>query len=151
MNFPELVTDVIAGKQSPTRCKSRKDYEDQHGGNRIDGEQDTSKRWVAALRDANGGARLAMYGVPAGGGEGGGFTWVCSGKTTAPIWHEWGHCLSLPHWGDVPSYPYRGPMFGISAPSPDEHVGPVWAYDPVGRNFIPCRKQGTNPLTLVPP
>ena len=33
--------------------------------------------------------------------------------------HELGHALSLPHWGRVESYPYRGEMHGIPAPKSD--------------------------------
>ncbi len=149
MVFPELVIPPRAGAPA-ARIKSKTEYTDQTGLP-FDGEQAAALEWNGALKKAAGTAGrislyyLSIYGANAG-GQAGGFAGVGSGTSIGILHHELGHALSLPHWGDSTAYPYKGDMYGITAPAiyNDTHAGPVWAYDPVGRKFIPCTVQPGN-------
>lgn len=149
--FPELVIPPRPDVGAPAaRIKSKEDYTAQTGLS-FDGEQAAALEWNGALKQAAGTAGrvslyyMSIYGAYAG-GQAGGFAGVGSGTSIGILHHELGHALSLPHWGDNGAYPYKGDMYGISAPAiyNDTHAGPVWAYDPVGRKFIPCTVQSSN-------
>ena len=69
-----------------------------------------------------------------------------------------GHCCGLPHWRGKSEYPYVGPMHGIDSKEGKPHRGPVWAYDPLKKEFIspirngvflsdPMQTDGENPDT----
>ena len=134
--FHELVIpprpDVSA---QAARIKSPADYTMQTGLG-FDGEQAAALVWNAALKRAAGrSGRLSLYftsiyGANAG-GQAGGFAGVGNGTSVGILHHELGHALSLPHWGDSTTYPYKGAMHGIAAPDiyNETHAGPVWAYD----------------------
>lgn len=149
--FPELVIPPRPDVGAPAaRIKSKQDYTDQLGIS-FDGEQAAALAWNGALKRAAGtDGRVSLYyasiyGAYAG-GQAGGFAGVGSGTSLGILHHELGHALSLPHWGDNGAYPYKGAMHGISAPAiyNETHAGPVWAYDPIGRKFIPCTVQWNN-------
>jgi len=149
--FRELVipprSDV--GAQA-VRVKSKADYTDQTGLG-FDGEQAAALAWNAALKRASGrSGRTSLYytniyGANAG-GQAGGFAGVGNGTSQGILIHELGHALSLPHWGDSASYPYKGEMHGISQPSATNatHIGPVWGYDLRNQTFIPPTSQPGN-------
>ncbi|HSP43062.1 MAG TPA: M66 family metalloprotease [Luteolibacter sp.] len=132
------------------RVSSPADYLAQTGLN-FDGEQAAALAWNGALKRAAGrSGRISLYytniyGVNAG-GQAGGFAGVGNGTAHGIFHHELGHALSLPHWGGVARYPYRGDMYGISAPEvfDDVHVGPVWGYDMRTHTFIPPTVQPGN-------
>lgn len=138
--FSELVIPPRGGVRA-ARVTSKDDYRAQTGIS-FDGEQAAALQWKSALKAAAGTAgRVSLYyvniyGVPAG-GQAGGFGGVGNGRSEGILHHELGHALSLPHWGNSGSYPYRGDMYGIAAPSSEVHVGPTWAFDLPGRAFIP--------------
>lgn len=149
--FPELVIPPRPDVGAPAaRVKSKEDYTAQTGLS-FDGEQAAALAWNGALKKAAGTAGrislyfMSIYGAYAG-GQAGGFAGVGSGTSIGILHHELGHALSLPHWGDNAAYPYKGDLYGIAAPAiyNDTHAGPVWAYDPVGRKFIPCTVQSNN-------
>jgi autotransporter-associated beta strand protein len=147
--FPELVIPPRAGVKA-ARVKSRADYLAQTGL-AFDGEQGAALAWNSALKRAAGtSGRVSLYytniyGVSAG-GQAGGFAGVGSGTSVGILHHELGHALSLPHWGDSASYPYKGDMHGIPAPAiyNGTHAGPSWAYDLRLKAFIPCTTQPGN-------
>jgi hypothetical protein len=103
----------------------------------------TAAYWNGALKEAAGagwgGVRRLyysnLYGIPPK-GEGGGLSGKGNGEEVGILLHELGHAFGLPHWGDSKEYPYVGPMHGIRAETGQPHVGPVWAFDPVRREFI---------------
>ena len=136
----ELVIPPRGGAPA-ARVSSKDDYQAQTGLS-FDGEQAAALQWVGALKAAAGtGGRIRLYyvnihGVPAG-GQAGGFAGVGHGRGYGILNHELGHALSLPHWGNSQTYPYRGEMHGIPAPSSDVHVGPTWAFDLPSGTFIP--------------
>lgn len=141
IDFYELVVPARGGAPY-VRVTSKQDYKDQTGLN-FDGEQAAALQWVAALSASGGNYDVAMQyiniiGVPAG-GQAGGFNGV-GGISLGIFHHELGHALSLPHWGDNSSYPYKGEMYGIE-PQPGvymgTHVGPTWAFDLPSMTFIP--------------
>jgi len=141
INFYELVVPARGGAPH-VRVTSKQDYTDQTGLP-FDGEQAAALQWVEALSASGGNFDVAMQyiniiGVPAG-GQAGGFDGV-GAVNVGILNHELGHALSLPHWGDNPSYPYKGEMYGIE-PQPDvykgTHVGPTWAFDLPSMTFIP--------------
>jgi len=140
IDFYELVVPARAGAPN-VRVSSTQDYYDQTGLS-FDGEQAAALQWVEALSASGGNYDVAMQyiniiGVPAG-GQAGGFDGV-GGISLGILNHELGHALSLPHWGDDSSYPYKGDMYGIEAPEAymDTHVGPTWAFDLPSLIFIP--------------
>ena len=149
--FRELVIpprpDVSA---EAVKVRSPGDYTAQTGLG-FDGEQAAALAWNGALRRAAGRAgRISLYymniyGANAG-GQAGGYSGVGNGTSAGILHHELGHALSLPHWGDSSSYPYKGDMHGL--PAPDNyngtHAGPVWAYDPRFQTFIPPTTQPGN-------
>jgi len=140
IDFYELV--IPARSSAPNvRVTSKQDYKDQTGLN-FDGEQAAALQWVEALSASGGNFDVAMQyiniiGVPAG-GQAGGFDGV-GAISLGILNHELGHALSLPHWGNSSSYPYKGDMYGIEAPDVymDTHVGPIWAFDLPSMTFIP--------------
>ncbi len=140
--FSELVVPARAGAPA-VRVTSKDDYTEQTGL-RFDGEQAATAQWNGALRRAAGKrGRISLYysniyGVAAG-GQAGGFSGVGNGRSAGILHHELGHALSLPHWGNSSAYPYKGDMFGISAPAifNATHAGPTWAFDPPSGKFIP--------------
>lgn len=125
------------------RVSSKEEYQTITGAG-FDGEQGAAAQWNGALKAAAGTrGRYALfyvniYGVSSG-GQAGGYGGVGNGNNLGIFNHELGHALSLPHWGNNANYPYRGDMFGISAPEvfKDVHVGPVWAFDLEKNKFIP--------------
>lgn len=123
------------------RITSKQEYKDITGGN-FDGEQAAALQWKSALKAAGGMSGryslyyINIYGVHAG-GQAGNFGGVGNGTSEGILNHELGHALSLPHWGNSSTYPYRGDMYGITAPSSDVHVGPTWAFDLLSGTFIP--------------
>ncbi|NNM31063.1 MAG: hypothetical protein HKO57_16200, partial [Akkermansiaceae bacterium] len=147
--FPELVIPPRAGVPA-ARVTSRADYQSQTGIS-FDGEQAAALAWNGALKRAAGrSGRISLYytniyGVGAG-GQAGGFAGVGNGTAHGILHHELGHALSLPHWGDNGSYPYKGDMHGISAPAiyNDTHAGPTWAFDLPSQTFIPATVQPGN-------
>jgi len=95
----------------------------------------TFLRNLAELQRANGEFYTTYYAAgmsTAGGGWGGG-TRFAGISSFGVFWHEFGHSLSLPHNDKRPEYPYKGDNISQF----DYNAGPVWAYDPVKRNFIP--------------
>jgi hypothetical protein len=141
INFSELVIPARAGVKN-VRISSKQDYYDQTGLG-FDGEQAAALQWVHALSASGGNFDVAMQyiniiGVSAG-GQAGGFTGV-GGISIGIFNHELGHALSLPHWGDNASYPYKGEMYGIE-PQPGvymgTHIGPTWGFDLPSLTFIP--------------
>lgn len=140
--FSEL-TIPPRGEYKAARVRSKQEYFELTGGT-FDGEQAAALKWIDALRQAAGlSGRLSLfylniYGVPAG-GQAGGYRGVGYGESIGILNHELGHALSLPHWGDNASYPYRGAMHGIPSPEVhgDVHVGPTWAFDMNKMLFIP--------------
>lgn len=149
--FPEL---VIPPRPSvgvtAARVKSKNDYLLQTGQN-FDGEQAVALRWNSALKRAAGmNGRVSLYytniyGVSSG-GQAGGFAGVGNGKSQGILHHELGHALSLPHWGEVSYYPYKGAMHGIEAPISvdNSHAGPTWAFDQPTQTYITCIVQEGN-------
>ena len=149
--FPELVipprSDVGA---KAVRLKSKADYTIQTGLS-FDGEQAAALAWNGALKRAAGRSGrwsyyyLNLYNANAG-GQAGGFGGVGSGTDEGILQHESGHAMSLPHWGESITYPYKNAMHGISAPSIYEgtHAGPVWAFDLRTKAFIPPTTQTGN-------
>jgi len=140
LRFLEMVIPARTDVGSPAvRIASKDDYADQTGLP-FDGEQAAALEWVHALSAAGGNQDTQMcyvniLGVPAG-GQAGAFDGV--GAVSAGILnHELGHAFSLPHWGTVSSFPYRGDMHGVVAPVQDTHVGPHWAYDLPHATFLP--------------
>lgn len=142
--FSELTVPPRAdAKATAARVSSKEEYQTITGAG-FDGEQGAAAQWNGALKAAAGTrGRYALfyvniYGVPSG-GQAGGFGGVGNGKSLGIFNHELGHALSLPHWGQNADYPYRGDMFGISAPEVfnDVHVGPTWAFDVEKNTFIP--------------
>ncbi len=142
ISFEELVIPARPDVNAPTvRVSSRDEYQLKTGLN-FDGEQAAALEWVHALSAAGGNQDTAMcyvniIGVPAG-GQAGGFDGVGS-PGVGILHHELGHALSLPHWGNSGSYPYKGDMHGIPAPDTlnGTHVGPTWAFDLPSQSFIP--------------
>ncbi len=141
IDFPELVIPARSGAPN-VRVTSKQDYRDQTGLS-FDGEQAAALQWVEALSASGGNFDVAMQyiniiGVAAG-AQAGGFDGV-GGVSLGILNHELGHALSLPHWGDSSSYPYKGEMYGIE-PQPGvykgTHVGPTWAFDLPSMTFIP--------------
>jgi len=141
IDFPELVIPARSGAPN-VRVTSKQDYKDQTDLN-FDGEQAAALQWVHALSASGGNFDVAMQyiniiGVSAG-GQAGGFDGV-GGISLGILNHELGHALSLPHWGDNSSYPYKGTMYGID-PQPGvymgTHTGPTWAFDLPSMTFIP--------------
>ncbi len=147
--FPQLVIPPRSGAPA-ARVKSKADYT-ALTGLPFDGEQGAALAWNGALKAAAGrNGRVSLYainlyGVGAG-GQGGGFGFVGNGTGLGIFHHELGHALSLPHWGDSTSYPYKGDMHGIIAPViyNDTHAGPTWGYDLRKKAFIPCTVQPGN-------
>ncbi len=147
--FPMLVIPPRAGLPA-ARVTSQADYLAQTGQS-FDGEQAAALEWNGALKRAGGrSGRLNLsyiniYGANAG-GQAGGFSGVGNGTSAGILHHELGHALSLPHWGDSAAYPYKGAMFGISAPANynETHAGPAWAFDLRSRQFIPPTVQSNN-------
>jgi autotransporter-associated beta strand protein len=149
--FPELVipprTDVGA---KAVRIRSKAEYTAKTGL-AFDGEQAAALAWNGALKRAAGRSGrwslfyLNVYNAFAG-GQAGGFAGVGSGTSVGILHHELGHALSLPHWGDSASYPYKGAMHGISAPSNynGTHAGPAWAFHLPTKKFIPPTVQTGN-------
>ncbi len=149
--FPELVIPPRSDVGAPAvRIRSKAEYTDKTGL-AFDGEQAAALEWNGALKAAAGTSGrislyyLSIYGANAG-GQAGGFAGVGGGTSIGILHHELGHALSLPHWGDNGSYPYKGDMYGIQAPAiyNDTHAGPVWGHDPIGRKFLPCTVQPGN-------
>jgi len=142
--FSELTIPPRADVSAPAARVSSKEGYQTITGSSFDGEQGAAAQWNGALKAASGTkGRYALfyvniYGVPSG-GQAGGFGGVGNGKSLGIFNHELGHALSLPHWGNNKDYPYRGDMFGISAPEVfnDVHVGPTWAFDLDKNVFIP--------------
>lgn len=138
------------------RIKSPADYVAQTG-QPFDGEQAAALAWNGALKRAAGRSGrwtlqyLNIYNANAG-GQAGGFAGVGNGTSQGILHHELGHALSLPHWGDNATYPYKGDMHGIQAPSNynETHAGPAWAFDLRTKAFIPPTVQpgnvGGNPV-----
>jgi autotransporter-associated beta strand protein len=147
--FPELVIPPRGGAPA-ARVKSKADYTAQTGLG-FDGEQAAALAWNGALKAAAGkSGRVSLYytniyGVGAG-GQAGGFAGVGSGTSVGILHHELGHALSLPHWGDSTTYPYKGAMHGIAAPAiyNETHAGPTWAFHLPTRAYIPCTVQPGN-------
>ena len=152
--FPELVipprSDVGA---MAVRVKSQADYTAQTGLG-FDGEQAASGAWNGALKRAAGqSGRWSLFylniynaGGNTAGGEAGGFSGVGLGTSEGILHHELGHALSLPHWGDNAAYPYKGSLYGITAPNiyNGTHAGPAWAFSLPTKAFIPCTTQTGN-------
>ncbi|WP_144392970.1 sialate O-acetylesterase [Pleionea sediminis] len=142
INFPEMVIPARPDVGAPNvRITSTAEYQEKTGL-RFDGEQAAALQWVHALSAAGGNQDTAMcyvniIGVPAG-GQAGGFDGV-GAPSVGILNHELGHALSLPHWGNNGSYPYKGDMHGIPAPDTlnGTHVGPTWAFDLPTLTFIP--------------
>jgi hypothetical protein len=149
--FRELVIPPRPDVNAPAaRVRSPADYTLQTGLG-FDGEQAAALAWNAALKRASGrSGRTSLYytniyGANAG-GQAGGFAGVGNGTSAGILHHELGHALSLPHWGDSGSYPYKGAMHGISAPDNynETHAGPVWGFDHRLGTFIPPTVQAGN-------
>jgi hypothetical protein len=147
--FHELVIPPRGGALA-VRVKSPGDYALQTGLG-FDGEQAAALAWNGALKRAAGRSGrtslyyMNIYGANAG-GQAGGFAGVGNGTSVGILHHELGHSLSLPHWGDSASYPYKGDMYGIPAPDNynQTHAGPVWACDRRLNVFIPPTVQPGN-------
>ncbi len=130
-------------------CSSREEYQ-KKTGHRFDGEQGVAGRWNGALKAAAGagwgGTRRLyysnIYGVHSG-GTAGGLSGRGNGRHVGILHHELGHAFGLPHWAGKENYPYVGSMHGIEVEAGKPHVGPVWAFDPVRREFISPIHNGT--------
>lgn len=149
VTFPELVVPPRAGLPA-ARVRSPSDYQ-QQTGQPFDGEQAAALVWNGALKRAAGRQnRLSLYYINIynvnAGGQAGGFSGVGNGTSAGILHHELGHALSLPHWGDNASYPYKGAMHGIQPPNNynDTHAGPAWAFDLPSQAFIPPTVQPNN-------
>lgn len=147
--FPELVIPARGGAPA-VRVASQAEYLEKTGLS-FDGEQAAALAWNGALKRAGGRSGriflsyINIYGVPAG-GQAGGFAGVGSGTGYGILHHELGHALSLPHWGDVTRYPYKGDMYGIAAPDiyNGTHAGPTWGFNLPTQTFIPPTVQPDN-------
>ena len=152
--FPELVIPPRGGVAA-ARVRSPSEYLLQTGI-RFDGEQAAALSWNGALKRAAGRqSRLSLYYINiynvGAGGQAGGFSGVGNGTSAGILHHELGHALSLPHWGNSSSYPYRGPMHGIDPPVGNEvHAGPAWAFDLPSQSFIPPTVQPNNSRSHPP-
>lgn len=142
------------GSTKAVRVTSRANYATMTGIP-FDGEQDIASYWTNALKFAAGRNYnnislfyTNIFGVPAGGqGSSSGYSGVGTGTNTGILSHELGHCMSLPHWGDFASYPYKGILYGISPQSTaykGTHVGPTWGYDSKKNLFIPPTVQNNS-------
>lgn len=138
--FKELVIPKRAGLP-PVRVSSRGEYQALTGQS-FDGEQAAALQWVNALHAAAGLSRrwslyyVNIHGVAAG-GQAGGFKGVGYGSAHGVLLHELGHALSLPHWQQNMTFPYRGDMLGVKAPAENSvHAGPTWAFDLNKNAFI---------------
>jgi hypothetical protein len=148
--FEELVIPPRAGLPA-ARIASKDEYFEQTG-QRFDGEQAAALQWSGALKDAAGTrGRISLYYVNIygawAGGQAGGFGGVGNGTHAGVLHHELGHALSLPHWCNHSTYPYRGAMHGIGGPDngEDVHAGPTWAFDlPTGRFLPPTVQPGAS-------
>ncbi len=149
--FPELVIPPRPDVGTKAvRIKSKSEYTIKTGLS-FDGEQAAALAWNGALKRAAGrSGRWSLYYLNVynafAGGQAGGFAGVGAGNNLGILHHELGHALSLPHWGDSGSYPYKGAMHGISAPANynQTHSGPAWAFDLRTRGFIPPTVQAGN-------
>lgn len=140
--LPQLVVPP-RGNLPAVLCSKKQDYTDQTGMP-FDGEQAAALQWSGALKAAAGlSGRYSLYfmniyGAFAG-GQAGNYGGVGNGGNLGILHHEIGHAFSLPHWGDSPEYPYKGDMFGITAPAnyKGTHAGPTWAFDQMKGQFLP--------------
>ncbi|HIN86301.1 MAG TPA: hypothetical protein EYN06_07460, partial [Myxococcales bacterium] len=138
ISFEQVVTTPREDSEiAATLASSVKDYKEKTGAD-YDGEQAVALLWKDALQNAGGQKKLSLYFVniinskaKTLGGQGGGFSGVGS-MIDGVFFHELGHALSLPHWGEVEDYPYQGDMHGILVGGDTEnnqHVGPTWGFD----------------------
>jgi len=140
INFHEMVIPARPDVGTPhVRIKSKEDYLEKTG-KRFDGEQSAALQWVHALSASGGHFDTAMCyvnisGVPSG-GQAGSFDGVGQIGSLGITSHELGHAFGLPHWGRSKDYPYRGDMYGITAPRQEVHVGPTWGFDLPSQTFI---------------
>ncbi len=131
--FPEIAVPPVSGNNAVV-VSSISDYATQTGSS-FNTHNGLATEWRQALRVAQG----VWYRYHAFNSVGwyydGGQQTKGSGadygavhaKGAKLFWHEVGHGLGAPHWGN--SYPYMGDMHGISKPDASNwHVGPVWGY-----------------------
>lgn len=140
--FPELIIPP-RGEIPAARIESKDDYLVKTGF-KFDGEQAAALAWKSALKAAAGvKGRFSLYYVNIYGANAGGQAWdfggVGNGTSPGVLIHELGHAFLLPHWGNDEEYPYKGDMYGISAPVnyKGTHAGPTWSFDLPNKKFIP--------------
>ncbi len=154
--FPQVVISGLLGGIPAVRISKPEDYQAATGIELTNNPKLglTMFNWVSAISAAGGrkGATtlfyVSYYGINSV-GIGGDFHGVQPGRddTTNILFHEVGHALSLPHWGQFnDNYPYKGPMYGIAPPDTLNlvHVGPIWAFDARARTFLPPTVQPNN-------
>jgi hypothetical protein len=156
--FPEVAINGYLGGRPAVRVRKLEDYQAATGVTLVNAPiiAQSVLNMTEAIRDAGGRkgrtgiTHTNFYGINSV-GIGGNFMAVQPARydTTNGLFHELGHTLSLPHWGEpsyAPTYPYKGAMYGIAAPNTlsSVHVGPVWAFDSRSSTFIPPTVQPNN-------
>lgn len=155
--FPELVIPPWDDWSLPAvRINSRPNYKEQTGENvHFEAILNAAREWNLALSAAAGlDSRVSVYysniyGTNSNGGKSRLLVGIGNGTEHGVMFHELGHTLGLPHWGDSrfdASYPYRGAMHGIDPPAINKevHAGPTWAFDMRTKTFIPSTVQAGN-------
>lgn len=156
--FEEISAPPLKGRIA-ARFNSLADYKVKTGAD-FGEHNDVSLRWRSALTLAAGINYSFMKYMTVSWtftdspikGVGGGYASVQRRGSASGLGifiHEAGHALSLPHWGDSKTYPYKGEMFGIQTGSiyNGTHSGPIWGYDDLKRVFIKPTITNLNPLT----
>ena len=165
-NVPVFLEEISAPPTSgriAARITSAEDYNTITGFpnfSSASGPQNlVATQWKAALRDAAGKfyGKMKYFHVAwnfenrANKGVGGGYSSVSrrGPNSLGILLHEMGHALSLPHWGNHSTYPYKGDMHGILAPNiyNDTHSGPTWSFDFNTNQFIAPTQSNVTPLT----
>ncbi|WP_233246120.1 M66 family metalloprotease [Coraliomargarita sinensis] len=152
--FPELVIPPWRDGPAPAvRISSTADYKDQTGMNiHFESKLNAAREWNLALSAAAGRhGRVSVYytniyGTNSNGGKSFPLAGIGNGTEHGVMFHELGHTLGLPHWGNSSSYPYKGAMHGIDPPTINKevHAGPTWGFDMRSMTFIPCTVQAGN-------
>jgi hypothetical protein len=129
--FPELI--IPPGNIPAVRCTSTDDYQAQTGQT-FNGKQAAALKWVEALHCSGGQTRLSAYFINIVNVAAGGEAWALAGTGSLNrfpvLHHELGHVLGLEDAPCEGTFPYIGPMYGITKGDNGFHGGPTWKFDP---------------------